>query len=141
MDNDLHLEVRSDPRLLGAVRQMVRAWVESCELSSESAHELVLAIDEACSNAFRHAYHGRCDRSVELTLRADPEYLEVRLCDQGDPCPPEKLQRRELDPSDPEQLEPGGLGIHLMHQVFDEVDFCPGVESGNCIVMRRKRER
>lgn len=141
MNDDLRLEVRSDPKLLGTVRQVVRGWVEACDLGREAADELVLAIDEACANAIRHSYEGRSDRAVGLTLRSDEEYLEVRLCDDGVPCSPECVERRELGTPKAEDLKPGGLGVQLIHQVFDHVEFCPGEESGNCVVMRRKRKR
>ena len=139
MADDVRLQVRSDPRFLRCIRSLVRGWVEACELERDATDEMVLAIDEACSNAIRHSYGGDCDRFVELTLRADVEYLEVRLCDQGTPCPPEHVQRRELEVPDPENLKPGGLGVQLMHRAFDEVEFCPDRTQGNCVIMRRKR--
>ncbi len=105
---------------------LVRSWVESCELGPEAANELVLAIDEACANAIRHSYEGRSDRPVELTLRSNDDYLEVRLCDEGVPCSPECVQRRELKTPKTEELKPGGLGVQLIHQVFDHVDFYAG---------------
>lgn len=141
MVDDIRLEVRSDPRLLRTIRCLVRGWVEACELTSDVADEMVLAIDEACSNAIRHSYGGDCDRFVELTLRADDQFLEIRLCDQGEPCPPEHRERRALDIPDPAKLEPGGLGVQLIHRAFDEVDFCPGASSGNCLIMRRRRSQ
>ena len=139
MVDDIRLEVRSDPRLLRTVRSLVRGWVEACNLEPDAADQMVLAIDEACANAIRHSYGGECDRFVELILRADADFLEVRLCDQGEPCPPEHQQRRVLEVPDPEELKPGGLGVQLMHRAFDEVEFCPGEASGNCVTMRRRR--
>lgn len=139
MADDIRLEVRSDPRFLRCIRSLVRAWMDACEFSRDAADEMVLAIDEACSNAIRHSYGGKCDRWVELTLRADESYLEVRLCDQGEPCPPEHLERRTLEATDVDRLQPGGLGVQLIHRAFDEVEFCPGRTTGNCVIMRRRR--
>jgi len=139
--NDIRLEVRSDPRLLGSIRSLVRGWMASFELAGELADGVVLAIDEACSNAIRHSYEGRCDETVELTLRAAPEFLEFVVCDRGVPCPPEHQERRPLKQPEPDELEPGGLGVQLMYEVFDEVSFCPGSQCGNCVTMRLKRSR
>jgi anti-sigma regulatory factor (Ser/Thr protein kinase) len=105
----------------------------------ERADEVMLAIDEACSNVIRHAYEGRSEHTVELTLQSDDEFLEFRVCDQGIPCPPEHVQRRELRTPDPDDLRPGGLGVQLMYEVFDDVQFSHGSEGGNCVVMRLKR--
>jgi anti-sigma regulatory factor (Ser/Thr protein kinase) len=101
----------------------------------------VLAIDEACTNAIRHAYQGRSDGSVELSLFAAQDHLEFQVSDQGLPCPAECVEKRPMVTPDPDQLTPGGLGIQLIHNVFDEVDFCPGEDGGNCVTMKLKRSK
>ena len=141
MNRDLHLTVRSDPKLLGSIRSLVRSWVDSWDVDVKTADEVVLAIDEACTNAIRHAYEGRCDGSVELTLHAAEEHLEFQVSDTGVSCPAESTERRPLQPPDVDDLEPGGLGIQLIHKVFDEVDFCPGESGGNCVTMKLKRSK
>ncbi len=138
--HDVRLIVRSDPRFLGSIRSLVRGWLEACELAEDVVDKVVLAIDEACANAIRHAYEGRCDETLEVSFREDGEYLELQVSDQGAPCPPEYIERRPLQPPAVSDLRPGGLGVPLMHEVFDEVRFCPGETSGNCIIMRLKRK-
>lgn len=138
--HDLKLSVRSDPRLLGSIRSLVREWVEGFGLGRERTDEVVLAIDEACSNAIRHSYRGRCDRALELSLSAADEFLEFEVCDHGRPCPPENSVRKTLTcPTAVSQLKPGGLGVQLIYVVFDEVEFRPGKRSGNRLVMRLRR--
>jgi anti-sigma regulatory factor (Ser/Thr protein kinase) len=133
--------VRSDPKLLASVRSLVRSWVESWDVGETTTDKVVLAIDEACTNAIRHAYEGRHDGSVELSLHAEPEYLEFQVSDTGVPCPPDCTTRRPLQTTDIDDLKPGGLGIQLIHEVFDEVDFCPGESGGNCVTMKLKRSK
>ena len=70
--SDLQLEVRSDPRMLGLIRTVVHDWVDGFEIPHEVVHDVVLAIDEACSNVIRHAYEGRPDGMLELRMRAEP---------------------------------------------------------------------
>lgn len=138
-DKDLRLAVRSDPKLLASVRSLVRSWVDSWDIEEKTADKVVLAIDEACTNAIRHAYEGRGDGSVELTLHAAPEHLEFQVSDTGVSCPSECTERRPLRPADVDKLQPGGLGIQLIYEVFDEVDFCPGESVGNCVTMKLNR--
>jgi serine/threonine-protein kinase RsbW len=136
MADDIRMEVRSDPRLLGSVRNAVRGWVEAHDVDPEAIDSIVLAIDEACSNAIRHSYEGRCEHVVELKLRAEETFLEFMVCDQGHPCPPDRVQRRPLEAPDAEELEPGGLGVQLMYEVFDNVRFSSPESGGNCVLMR-----
>jgi anti-sigma regulatory factor (Ser/Thr protein kinase) len=89
----------------------------------------------------RHAYDGQCDQSLEISLHSEPEQLVFQISDDGEPCPPECAQERPLQVPDLENLQPGGLGVQLIYQVFDEVDFCPGKERGNCITMRLNRKQ
>jgi anti-sigma regulatory factor (Ser/Thr protein kinase) len=139
MTHDLQLEIRSDPRLLAAVRELVREWTSSFQLDKEQEHSVVLAIDEACSNAIRHAYGGRGDCYSKLTLRSTEDYLEFTIEDSGTPCCPEKAKKKQIERPDPEDVRPGGLGIQLIHRVFDEVDFTPGEQLGNTVRMRLNR--
>lgn len=140
-EGDIQLTLRSDPRLLGSVRSLIRGWLEAYDLSAEKIDAVVLAIDEACANCMRHAYEGRIDGVIELTLRPQQHMLEFLLADHGVPCPEECLSKRSVRPSCEEELKPGGLGVPLMFEVFDDVDFRPGDERGNRVTLRVKRPK
>lgn len=141
MAHDLRLELRTDPRLLSAVRALVCDWVADFDLGEDLQHSVVLAIDEACSNCIRHAYGGAGDCYARLTLRETPEFLEFEISDEGTPCRPDQAARRELEPPHPDEVKPGGLGIQLIHRVFDEVEFDPGPTRGNRITLKLRRHR
>ena len=134
--DDIRLQVSSDPRLLGVIRGVIQVWLEVLGLLIDRRQEVVLAVDEACSNAMRHAYEGRTDKTIELVLSASNEWIEITVSDQGTPCPTECSEYRPLLPPAPHEVEPGGLGVKLIHEVFDEVRFCPGTTRGNCVTMR-----
>ena len=48
MADDFRLEVRSDPRFLRCIRNLVRGWAEAADAAQDTADEMVLAVDEAC---------------------------------------------------------------------------------------------
>ena len=139
MATELRLQVSSHPMLLGVVRGVLQTWMEVFGIARDRRHEVMLAVDEACSNAMRHAYEGRCDESLELVLDASPEWVEITVSDQGVPCPPECIEEFAPEPPTAEDLKPGGLGVKLIHEVFDEVRYCPGTTRGNCVTMRLRR--
>ena len=133
------MEVLSDPKLLKSVRGVVRGFAESHALSDEKAMEVVLAVDEACTNAMRHAYDSNSGRKLWLSLRSVDDGIEIVLRDDGTPARSERVRQKEAVAPDPETLTPGGLGVQILYEVFDEVDFVPGPEYGNCITMRLRR--
>ncbi len=139
-DADVSVEVASDPLLLGPVRSLVRTYLEALGIGQDLRDDAVLAVDEACTNSIRHAYGGPCDRSYWITLRSAPDWVEIELRDEGNPAPASKLERKELaPPPGQEHVVPGGLGVQLIYSVFDDVTFCTGEDSGNCVTMRLKR--
>jgi anti-sigma regulatory factor (Ser/Thr protein kinase) len=136
---ELRLRTNSDPRLLGVIRGVLQVWLEILGLEKDRRSEIVLAVDEACANAIRHAYGGRIDGVVELVLGLCDEWIEITVNDEGRPCPPECARFRPIVRPDADEVRPGGLGVMLIHQVFDEVRFCSGTSQGNCVTMRLRR--
>ncbi|HIJ73351.1 MAG TPA: ATP-binding protein [Candidatus Hydrogenedentes bacterium] len=137
---DLHLEFRSDPKLLSCVRALTRRYLEDLGVDAERAGNVVLAVDEACTNAIRHSYGGRRDRKLAITIRPNADFIEFELCDNGVPARADQVMRKELNPCDPSNLKPGGLGIPFIYKAFDEVAFVPGKARGNRVRMRLRRQ-
>ena len=117
---------------------MVRRYVTSFGFPRDRVDDVVLAVDEACSNSIRHAYEGRSDARLDLCLCSDNGVLEFVLRDRGTPAPADRVARKELETPDLDALQPGGLGMGLIHAVFDEVEFTPDAARGNRVVMRLK---
>ncbi len=142
MNGQILIEVAADPKLLGTIRGMVRSYLAEAGFDRERTDEVVLGVDEACTNAIRHGCRGCEDMTFRITFRINETWVEIELADSGDPAPPEAFQRRApTAPADLSSVQPGGLGVQLMYEVFDEVSFCSGPESGNCVTMRLRRPR
>jgi sigma-B regulation protein RsbU (phosphoserine phosphatase) len=80
--------------------------------------DVIIAISEACQNIVRHAYKDAPDGDATLEIRCKDGILEFFLEDSAPPVDKEKLR-----PKWPEELKPGGLGICLIHDVMDEVEY------------------
>jgi len=119
---------------LKRVREAVRECLEGCACSADSTADMVLAIDEACQNIIRHAYHGDSDNAIELEVERHGDGLVFSLVDQGPAVDPSLVKPRELD-----DIRPGGLGTHFIRRVMDEVEFCrPASGRGNLLKMVRR---
>jgi serine/threonine-protein kinase RsbW len=119
---------------------MVRGFLTNAPAQQERIDDAVLAVDEACTNAIRHAYGGDASGSLLLELSVDGEDIEIVVQDEGRPADAERLAARPLEAPSREAVAPGGLGVQLMRGAFDEVRFEPGGEKGNRVVMRMKRD-
>jgi anti-sigma regulatory factor (Ser/Thr protein kinase) len=122
----LRLELRSDPKLLSVVRGALERLTELLGLSAPEGRSVTRAVDEALTNIMRHCYRGRLDQLIQVscsriqrpgTVGSD-EGLEILLCDFGPAIDPARLRGRPLD-----EIRPGGLGLHLIRQSMDTVEY------------------
>lgn len=113
------LSFTSDPGELAEVRASIREFLEECGFDECAGELLVLALDEACTNIIRHAYH-REIKPVRLEMERTFEELRFTLRDYGKSCDPKKIKSREL-----KDIRPGGVGVHIIKKAFDEVVYEP----------------
>jgi len=129
--------VPSNPACLAVVRAAVEKLAHLAGFGEQEAGRIVLAVDEACTNIIRHQYGGRYDQRFDLEMRLDPEagILELALRDYGPERDPSLFRGREL-----KDVRPGGLGLHIIREVMDEVEYsaAPG---GGMVLKLSKRVR
>ena len=133
---DIRIEMSSDPKLLRAIRGLVRGYASRFRLSPDRVDDVVLAVNEAYSNSIRHSYGNEPSGRVELVFRSNHDELEVELRDDGVPAIPERLVPISLTPPKLSSLTSGGWGVQFIHQAFDETEYHPGKERGNRVLMR-----
>lgn len=123
-----------------AVRDALRARLESWELGPRTAEEVVLAVAEACQNVIRHAYGDglgaeASDARIELRVENRGDRIVVLIRDYADSVDPGCLDcGRDLD-----DVRPGGLGTHFMKECMDEVGFDPTPAGGGNLLRMTKR--
>ena len=114
----IELRFQSDPRLLHIVRSMVGQSAALCGFPEEETQFIILAVDEACTNVIRHAYHGRIDGEIVISCRERGDGIEFLLRDRGTPADAKCWPKRSL-----EEVRPGGLGLPLIQAVMDRVEY------------------
>jgi serine/threonine-protein kinase RsbW len=118
---------------LVTIREFVLHSGQELGLEEEALYELQLAVDEACTNVIRHAYGDR-GGTIELTLEPAGDGVQVTVRDWGKPFDLQKIPVPDVE-SPLEQRELGGLGLFLMQQIMDDIDFEFDPEQGNTLTM------
>jgi len=112
------LEFSSHTGNLALMRNFVRHFLNSVPISERDRTLMVLGVDEACTNIIRHAYELRDDQLIALSLEAREDCVRMRLRDYGAQPLAEALRRRRE-----EIIRPGGLGLIMIRNAFDQVDY------------------
>lgn len=127
------LTIKSHPRHMADVRQFVRRITAQAQLPQDVTFNIVLAVDEAIANIIRHAYEGDDNQNIIMTAEVRPDAVEFRLRDFGKQVGRETIHSRKL-----EDVRPGGLGCHLIAQVFDTVKYNTAFEKGTELRLVKK---
>ena len=135
----VRLSLLSAPANLQVVREALEQMCRSLGFGAEATGAVVLGVDEAMTNIIRHAYKGRSDGPIEVELTPVRDgrdgALEIRLMDRGEHADPLKLERRDLS-----EIRPGGLGVHIITECMDKVEYRPREGGGTTLVMVKKRQ-
>ena len=59
--------------------------------------------------------------------------VEIRIRDWGERVHPDKIKSRDLD-----DVRPGGLGVHIMSNCMDTVDYAHAEGGGTILTMIRR---
>nr|WP_083903880.1 ATP-binding protein [Nocardia cerradoensis] len=78
---DLHIEFRARSEELQRVRTLLRAWLAGTNLGPDRAYDLLLAVNEACTNAVEHGHRGD-GRTVVLHATATHS-IRITVSDSG----------------------------------------------------------
>ncbi len=133
----VELKVPSVTGSLPIVRTAVEKMVLARGADEKEAAVIGLAVDEALANVITHGYGGVPGQPIEIRIETVDKgqgcRLIVQIRDFGRQVDPARIQGRNLD-----ELRPGGLGVHIMRSVMDEVEYsCP--ECGGMVVRMSRR--
>jgi sigma-B regulation protein RsbU (phosphoserine phosphatase) len=127
------LDTSLRPRMMRVVRDVAGRVGRLAGMSRDEANAFKLAVDEACTNVLRHAYGGDVTRRLRLSFHLSSKELAVELHDFGLGFDPQSLP-----PLDTERLRPGGLGVHLIKSVMDEISYVHSETEGNTLRLTKR---
>src|SRR4026208_1843287 len=100
------------------LRKCVRDFLNGYPFSEKERLLMVLGVDEACTNVIRYAYRWRDDQLISLRMEGLRKCVRMRLRDYGDKVLPHEMKARSHG-----LIKPGGFGLHLIRNAFDQVDY------------------
>ncbi|WP_006242723.1 SpoIIE family protein phosphatase [Mycolicibacterium tusciae] len=112
----------ADPRRLSDIRHRLAAWLGANDIGEPLVDDIVLVVNEACSNCVEHAYRGRDPGRMRIEAQIRDGSVEIRVVDSGSWKTP---------PDDPGTR---GRGLLLMRTVSDLVDVSGG-DDGTSVEM------
>lgn len=108
-------------------------------LDPDTSFQLNLVLEEAVVNVIQYAYPDGGEHTFTLDADKEADLVTFVLKDDGKPFNPLE-QAPEVDINlDAEKRQIGGLGIFLVQQMMDEVDYQRTPDGKNVLVMKKRR--
>ncbi len=116
------LVINSRTENLSPIRDFVQASAIEAGMKSKSTNDMMLAVDEACTNIIKHAYKSFPEGKIIITIKIFPEKITIKITDYGNAFHPEVIPEPDIQEYY-RQKRVGGLGMYLMKTLMDEVKY------------------
>jgi anti-sigma regulatory factor (Ser/Thr protein kinase) len=122
MRHEFRMSVGAHPGAVGELNAAFAGFAEAHALPAEVRRSVNVALDELLANAISHGGTGRDPCSVTVEVELDQERVTVIFTDDGAPFDPFGRDAPDTTLS-VEERPIGGLGIHLVGHLMDEVSY------------------
>ena len=122
MDDALEISLINDLREIAGVAARIDGFCSTHDLSPQVGYGVNLAIDEILTNTISYGYDDDEPHRIELIVRLEGETLTVVIVDDSRAFDLSQAPRADLEtPLEDRVL--GDLGLFLVHQVMNNVDY------------------
>lgn len=139
---EIELKLISDPMYLCGARELVGCIARRIGFDDMDCSKIALAVDEALSNIIRHGYAKSFDKPIWIGISPIKPSAEsiggitIIIEDEAKQVEPSKMKGRQL-----EDIRPGGLGVHIIQEVMDEVRYEKREGAGMRMIMTKRAPR
>ncbi len=116
------LKVKSKTENLSIIRDFISSSAYEAGMKSDEVENIILAVDEACTNIIRHAYKSVPDGELIIKTKSTLSRFVVSITDYGKSFEPEMIPEPDLQKYY-KQRRVGGLGMYLMKTLMDDVKY------------------
>ena len=102
---------------LKQVRCIVKNAIRDLGFQTKQAEQIVIAINEACMNIIQHGY-GDDVGEIILEVLLSKDLVLFRITDFAKPINLDNIKSRDLS-----VIRPGGLGVHFIMEIMDDVKY------------------
>lgn len=116
------LVIKSRTENLSSLRDFISDNANNAGLSTDDIDDIILAVDEACTNIIKHAYKSVPDGEIIIEINYNARKFTIKLIDHGYSFDPESVPVPDLQKY-LRQRKVGGLGLYLMRTLMDDVKY------------------
>jgi len=121
---------------LSQIRDFIGQVGRKFKYSDKLINSFKLVIDEACTNIISHGYDGLEPGPIKLVFESDVEKIRLNIFDEGKSFNPDNADEADIE-SDWEERRIGGLGLFMIKEMVDEIEYTQTDEGSNLLVLTK----
>ncbi len=135
-ENSVSFEVKADLAELERLREIICSFGRDHDLPDKIVFVLNLVLDELITNSIKYGHLEAGNHLISVRIAYAPEAVTIEVEDDG--CPFNPLTATRPDIHCPiEERGIGGLGLHLVRSLMDEMDY-ERFKDKNIVRIRKK---
>jgi len=119
---------------LTVVRSFVTDLARKAACTPNCCDQIALAVDEACTNVIKHAHHQDAHKMIDLSIHFNYKEFKIVIIDKGAGFNPDAMPVPNLNKY-VHAAKKGGLGLHLMKSLMDEIHYVQNPGKKNQLTM------
>ncbi len=138
-ERSLFALLRNDLAELQRLNQLVTDFAEHHGLPSELVFRVTLVLEEIITNVISYGYEDEMEHEISVRLSWEDPDMKIEVEDDGRPFNP-------LEAPPPDMVKPlaerpvGGLGIHLVREMMDKLEYRRENDKNLLVLKTRVRE-
>ena len=116
------LKVKSKTENLSVIRDFISTSAAEARVTPDVVENIILAVDEACTNIIKHAYKSFPDGELIIKTKSTQSRFIISITDYGNSFEPDSIPEPDLQKYY-RQKRVGGLGMYLMKTLMDDVKY------------------
>lgn len=138
MSATLSLRIETTPDELRRLDAAVEDLAQAEGWPPDLIFQIKLVLEEVGTNILNHGHDDGQSHEIEIELTSEADALTIEITDDGRPFDPlTDAPPPDLD-SALEDRAPGGLGIHLVRSMMDEVRYRRERDKNRLTVIKRR---
>ena len=131
----VEIVIRNDLMELASLRDGLEQIGAELGIPGKPLMQLQVALDEIASNVINYGWPDGGHHELRVRITGQQDRIEVEIVDDGREFDPRQAPAPEPQPAG--RRQPGGLGIHLVKQLVDRLDY-ERVDGRNRTVMTKR---
>ncbi len=121
-EETLEISLVNDLKEIARVAEQIDEFCASRAIASEVAYAVNLALDEILTNTISYGYDDDEPHRIEIIVSLEAEALVIVIVDDSAPFDLSATPEADVE-ANLEEREVGGLGLFLVHQMMDDVEY------------------